>query len=93
VKIEYVKETKKLGTAGSIALAKDKLTKPFIVINGDILTSIDFDALLSHHVTNDFDITVGARNYEIKVPYGVMVTKENLITSLEEKPTYSFPYK
>jgi dTDP-glucose pyrophosphorylase len=90
VKIEYVKETKKLGTAGSIALAKDKLTKPFIVINGDILTSIDFDALLSHHVTNNFDITVGARNYEIKVPYGVMVIKENLITSLEEKPTYSF---
>lgn len=90
VKIEYVKETKKLGTAGSIALAKNKLTKPFIVINGDILTSIDFDALLSHHMINDFDITVGVRNYEIKVPYGVMVTKENLITSLEEKPTYSF---
>ncbi|KOA21124.1 D-glycero-alpha-D-manno-heptose 1-phosphate guanylyltransferase [Clostridium homopropionicum DSM 5847] len=90
VNIEYVRETKKLGTAGSIKLAEDKLNKPFIVINGDILTGIDFDAFLNYHIENNFDITVGARNYEIKVPYGVMVTDDLLIKSLEEKPVYSF---
>ena len=90
VNIQYVRETKQLGTAGSIKLAQEKLTKPFVVINGDILTGIDFDAFLSYHIENEFDITVGARNYEIKVPYGVMVTEENLIKSLEEKPVYSF---
>lgn len=90
VNIEYVKETKKLGTAGSIKLAEDKLNKPFIVINGDILTGIDFDAFLNYHMENKFDITVGARNYEIKVPYGVMVTDDLLIKSLEEKPIYKF---
>lgn len=90
VNIEYVRETKKLGTAGSIKFAEDKLKEPFIVINGDILTGIDFDAFLDHHLKNEFDITVGARNYEMKVPYGVMVTDNLVIKSLEEKPTYNF---
>lgn len=90
VNIEYITETKKLGTAGSIALVKEKFTKPFIVINGDILTGIDFDKFLNHHMKNNFDITVGVRNYEINVPYGVLVTDNMLIESLEEKPTYKF---
>lgn len=90
VNIEYVRENKKLGTAGSIKLAEEKLDKPFIVINGDILTGIDFDALLNHHIENKFDVTVGARNYEMKVPYGVMVIEDFLIKSLEEKPEYTF---
>lgn len=90
VNIEYVKESIKLGTAGSIALGREKLQKSFIVINGDILTGIDFDAFLNHHLKNEFDITVGVRNYEIKVPYGVMVTDDLLIKSVEEKPTYNF---
>lgn len=90
VNIEYIRETKKLGTAGSIALVKEKFTKPFIVINGDILTGIDFDKFLNHHMKNNFNITVGVRNYEINVPYGVLVTDNMLIESLEEKPTYKF---
>lgn len=90
INIQYVRETKKLGTAGSIKLAEDKLNKPFIVINGDILTGIDFDAFLNHHIKNEFDVTVGARNYEMKVPYGVMITDDLLIKSLEEKPVYNF---
>jgi dTDP-glucose pyrophosphorylase/glutaredoxin len=90
VNIEYVTETKKLGTAGSIALVKEKFTKPFIVINGDILTGIDFDKFLNHHMKSNFDITVGVRNYEINVPYGVLVTDNMIIESLEEKPTYKF---
>ena len=90
VNIEYITETKKLGTAGSIALVKEKFTKPFIVINGDILTGIDFDKFLDHHMKSNFDITVGVRNYEINVPYGVLVTDNMIIESLEEKPTYKF---
>lgn len=90
VNIEYITEPKKLGTAGSIALVKEKLKKPFIVINGDILTGIDFEKFLNHHVENNFSITVGVRNYEMNVPYGVVVTQNMLIQSLEEKPTYNF---
>jgi dTDP-glucose pyrophosphorylase len=90
VNIEYIRETKKLGTAGSIALVKEKFTKPLIVINGDILTGIDFEKFLNHHMKNRFNITVGVRNYEMIVPYGVVNTDNMLIESLEEKPTYNF---
>ena len=90
VNIEYIRETKKLGTAGSIALVKEKFIKPFIVINGDILTGIDFEKFLNHHIKNKFSITVGVRNYEVNVPYGVLVTNNMLIESLKEKPTYKF---
>jgi dTDP-glucose pyrophosphorylase len=90
INIEYIRETKKLGTAGSIALADDKLKKPFIVINGDILTGVDFDCFLNYHIDNDFKITAGVRNYEIKVPYGVMVAEGSIIKSIEEKPEYTF---
>ena len=90
VNIEYIRETKKLGTAGSIALVKEKFIKPFIVINGDILTGIDFEKFLNHHIKNEFNITVGVRNYEVNIPYGVLVTDNMLIESLEEKPTYKF---
>ncbi|KGM97331.1 nucleotidyltransferase family protein [Clostridium botulinum] len=90
VNIQYVREEKKLGTAGSINLAKEKFDKDFLVINGDILTGIDFETMLNHHIENKFDITAGARNYEMKVPYGVMITEDKIIKSLEEKPTYNF---
>lgn len=90
VNIEYVKENKKLGTAGSIKLAQSKLTKTFIVINGDILTGIDFDTFLNYHMENKHDITVGTRSYDFKVPYGVVMTEGTKIKSLQEKPTYSF---
>lgn len=90
VNIQYVKEEKKLGTAGSINLAKDKLNKDFVVINGDILTGIDFECMLNHHIENKYQVTAGARNYEMKVPYGVMITENKFIKSLEEKPTYNF---
>lgn len=90
VNIEYVREEKRLGTAGSIRLAEDKLSKPFIVINGDILTGIDFDNFLRYHVENEFNVTAGVRSYEFTVPYGVINAKEMVITSLEEKPTFIY---
>ncbi|WP_461206461.1 nucleotidyltransferase family protein [Clostridium sp. DL1XJH146] len=90
VNIEYVWEKKKLGTAGSIKLAEELINKPFIVINGDILTGLDFDKFINHHIENDNDITVGVRNYEVNIPYGVLLTENDKITFLKEKPTYNY---
>lgn len=90
VTIEYIVENIRLGTAGSIALALSKLDKPFIVINGDILTGIDFDSFINYHIQHEFDITVGVRKYEIKVPYGVVRADELSIRDIVEKPTCFF---
>lgn len=90
VRIKYIKEEKRMGTAGSIKLAEENLSKPFFVINGDILTNVNFQTILDYHMENNFIMTIGSRNYEMQVPYGVLNLDENCVTSLEEKPIMSF---
>lgn len=89
VNIFYIEETKRLGTAGAIKLAEKYLNKSF-VINGDILTNINFDDIMEFHNNNNFDITIASRNYEMQVPYGVLNTTDNVVTSIEEKPVINF---
>lgn len=90
VNIKYIREDKRMGTAGAIKLAEDYLCKPFFVINGDILTNVRFNKLLDYHVNNKFDFTIGARNFEMQVPYGVIKIDGLTVTSLEEKPKFNF---
>ncbi|WP_206663586.1 nucleotidyltransferase family protein [Sporolactobacillus shoreae] len=87
VTIKYIKETKRMGTAGAIGLAEKYLKEPFIVMNGDILTNLDFNRLLDYHKNNDFSMTIGSRSFEMQVPYGVLNVDNEKIISLEEKPT------
>jgi len=86
VSIKYIKETKRLGTAGAIKLANKYLNKPFFVINGDILTNVNFYNLLQYHIENNYKMTIGSRIYETQIPYGVLNMNETCVTSLEEKP-------
>lgn len=90
VSIRYIKETKRLGTAGAIKLAQDHLNKPFFVINGDILTNVNYYDLLQFHNKNKYSMTIGTRIYEMQVPFGVVGVGEGFVTSLLEKPVYSY---
>jgi NDP-sugar pyrophosphorylase family protein len=56
-------------------------------MNGDLLTRINFDDMLGYHMENGFDITMGAREYQYQIPYGVIDTQGNCITGLVEKPS------
>jgi len=85
VNIQYVEERRPLGTAGALRLL-DESDEPLLVINGDILTRIDFRSLLAFHQDQDADMTVGVRQYEFKVPYGVIQTRGCAITGVSEKP-------
>ena len=87
VKIEYLKEYKRLGTAGGIKIAKGYLDKPFFVINADIFTNVNIENMMNFHLENKFDFTVGTRKYTMQVPYGVIETEGNRIQNLVEKPT------
>lgn len=89
VNIEYVNEKQPLGTAGSIALVEAP-TDPLLVINGDILTGVNFQAMFDFHIENGADMTVGVRKYEFQVPYGVVESEGNRICSLKEKPLHQF---
>jgi dTDP-glucose pyrophosphorylase/CBS domain-containing protein len=89
VELNYVSEDRPLGTAGSLGLInwpRDTL----LVINGDILTKVNFRAMLDYHHEHGADITVGVRKYDLQVPYGVVECEDQRVSRLREKPSLSF---
>lgn len=90
VSIEYVHEVQRMGTAGALSLMRDKLTEPFFVMNGDLLTNINFEHMLEYHLSNHASATMGVREYDIQVPYGVVNLDIANILSIEEKPIHKF---
>ena len=88
--IDYIVEEKRMGTAGALTLLGKRLNNPFFVMNGDLLTSVNFEKMLDFHLENDSRATMCVREYDIEVPYGVVnVVNENVI-SIVEKPIHSF---
>jgi dTDP-glucose pyrophosphorylase/CBS domain-containing protein len=88
INIRYVHEDLPLGTAGALALV-DVPDQPLLVMNGDILTRVDFGAMHEFHRQQQADMTVGVRQYDLKVPYGIVETDGPVVTGLVEKPTIS----
>lgn len=87
--ITYIKEEKRMGTAGALSLIPN-LYEDFIVMNGDILTDINFSEMLNFHKQQKSDATMGIREYNIQIPYGVVHTEHSRIISIQEKPLHSF---
>ena len=90
VKIEYVLENKRMGTAGALSLLKGRPKDDFFVMNGDLLTNVNFEYLHEYHKDSNALASICIRKYEMQVPYGVVNVRANKVTSIEEKPTQSF---
>ncbi len=90
INIEYVLESQRMGTAGALSLLKDKPNEPFFVMNGDLLTNVNFEHLHNYHLSNNSLGTMCVREYDFQVPYGVVNISNSKITSIEEKPTHKF---
>ena len=90
VEIEYVNEKKRMGTAGALSLLKKKLLEPFFVMNGDLLTNLDFEKLLDFHHSHNSKATMCVSEYNIESPYGEVKLDFEKIVSIKEKPTYKF---
>ena len=88
VDLNYVNEDRPLGTGGALGLMPQP-TEPVLVINGDILTQVDFRAMLDFHQENKADLTIAVRRYEVPVPYGVIDCNGPLVQRLREKPQVS----
>lgn len=88
--ISYVRESKALGTAGALSLIKDIGQQPFFVMNGDILSDMDFNQMLDFHTRLDSHATMGVREFSYQVPYGVVECEGSKIINITEKPTQSF---
>lgn len=90
VSIEYVLEDQRMGTAGALSLLTEKPTEPFFVMNGDLLTNVNFEHLHNFHMSNSAMGTMCVREYDFQVPYGVVNVEDNQILSIEEKPVQKF---
>ena len=87
--IEYVTETKPLGTAGSLALLKGKLLRDFFVSNCDILIDADYGDIMEFHTLNENAITLVCSLKRSRIPYGVVeLNKGGTLKRLQEKPEY-----
>jgi len=90
VRIDYVRETQPLGTAGPLALVRESVTlppdEPLLVMNGDILTGLDLRAFVESHRTSAAELTVATREYQLQHPYGVIKVEDGRITGIVEKP-------
>jgi dTDP-glucose pyrophosphorylase len=87
--VRYVREETPMGTAGALSLVGE-FAKPVLVVNGDIVTSVDFGAMLAFHRENRADLTMGVRQCGLRVPYGVVQTDGVRVVGIREKPRYSF---
>jgi dTDP-glucose pyrophosphorylase/CBS domain-containing protein len=89
VEIDYVHEETPLGTAGALGLL-ERVDGPLLVINGDILTHVDFRTMLDYHRAHNACLTVGVRQYELQVPYGVLECSGAKVCKVSEKPQLNF---
>lgn len=90
VQIDYLVEEEPLGTAGALNLLPEKPTAPLIVMNGDILTKVDFRALLDFHARNRALATMCVREFQFQVPFGVVSVDQHRIVDIKEKPEERF---
>jgi len=90
VKIRYIHEKKRMGTAGALSLLPEKMKLPIIVMNGDLLTKVNFAQMLDYHEEHKALATMAVREYNYQIPYGVIRFEESKIIDIQEKPSYSF---
>jgi NDP-sugar pyrophosphorylase family protein len=93
VEIDYHREHTPLGTAGAIATVGE-LTEPFLVMNGDVLTDLDYTALMEQHLETNAAATIATITRDIQVSLGVLHFADphqpDRLTSYEEKPHFEF---
>ena len=90
LKIGYVGEDEPLGTAGPLSLLRD-LTDPMIVMNGDLLTTLNLAAMIRYHREQQADLTVGVFPREVRIDFGVVESgADGEFQGFREKPTLHF---
>ena len=89
--INFFKENKPLGTAGSLHLLKGQIDSTFFVSNCDILINDDYEAMYEYHKKNNNELTIISAIKDYSIPYGTLITKnEGLLSEITEKPNINF---
>ncbi len=91
IEVKYTKEAKRMGTAGALSLIDFPMDKPFFVINGDIISSINFEDFLNFHITKKATATMCVKRFSHEIPYACVEFDEAYeLKSLREKPNIDY---
>ena len=88
--VRFIEETEPMGTAGALAQIAWDLDSPVLIVNGDVLSQVDYAAMHHFHASHGYDGTVAVKSYEIEVPFGVIrQTSDGQFAGIDEKPRLS----
>ncbi|QFZ18352.1 nucleotidyltransferase family protein [Saccharothrix syringae] len=90
VAVDYSEEEAPLSTIGPLLNFLDQLPENFLVMNGDVLTDLDYVALLEHHVAREAPLTVATRRREVRIDFGTLEAVDGRIVEFVEKPVLSY---
>ncbi|MBW4718087.1 nucleotidyltransferase family protein [Saccharothrix obliqua] len=90
IEVDYAEEDKPLSTIGPLLNFLDRLPEQFLVMNGDVLTDLDYMALLAHHVSTDAPLTVATYRRKVKIDFGTLETERGRIVEFVEKPELAY---
>jgi mannose-1-phosphate guanylyltransferase len=90
IEVSYLQETSPLGTIGPALMVLDEFPENFLVMNGDILTDIDYGDLLETHIESKAPLTIATNERETRIEFGVLDLCNNAVTSFREKPTMTY---
>ncbi|MCK2240523.1 MULTISPECIES: sugar phosphate nucleotidyltransferase [unclassified Crossiella] len=88
--VDYAEEENPLGTIGPVVQLLDTLPEHFLVMNGDVLTDLDYGALLAKHSSENAPLTVATYERQVKIDFGVLTAAEGKIVEFTEKPTLDY---
>lgn len=95
VQIRYAREAEPCGTAGPLSLVARLFPfspgESFLLMNGDILTELDFHRFIEFHESQGFEMTVGVKEIERQLPYGVLEISDGRVLGIVEKPATRYP--
>ncbi|HLL69638.1 MAG TPA: sugar phosphate nucleotidyltransferase [Micromonosporaceae bacterium] len=89
-RVDYATEESPLGTIGPLLRLREQLPETFLVMNGDILTDLDYADLLTRHVESAAQLTVATYPRQVKIDFGVLTSRSGRIVEFAEKPTIDY---
>lgn len=89
-RVDYATEQSPLGTIGPLLAMRDRLPEHFLVMNGDVLTDLDFADLLRHHRANGGQLTVATYCRTVKIDFGVLSAAGGRVVEFTEKPAFDY---
>jgi NDP-mannose synthase len=90
IEVDYVTEDEPLGTMGPVVANLDQFPEHFLVLNGDVLTDLDYAAVLARHVERSPALTIATYSRQVPIEFGVLETEGDRVVAFREKPTLDY---